>query len=97
MFDKILIANRGEIAVRIAASARRLGISCVAVYSDPDSDAMHVAACDEAYRIGPAPASESYLNAARILEVEHRIYPEAVDLMARGAIRVDGRRVTRSG
>ena len=69
MFDKILIANRGEIAVRIAASAKRLGISCVAVYSDADRDAMHVAACDEAYRIGPAAASDSYLNVARILEI----------------------------
>ncbi|HKJ51365.1 MAG TPA: acetyl-CoA carboxylase biotin carboxylase subunit [Gammaproteobacteria bacterium] len=68
MFDKILIANRGEIAVRIAATAHRLGISCVAVYSDADRDAMHVQVCDEAYRVGPAPAGESYLNAERILK-----------------------------
>ncbi|MGD8349214.1 MAG: acetyl/propionyl/methylcrotonyl-CoA carboxylase subunit alpha [Gammaproteobacteria bacterium] len=68
MFDKILIANRGEIAVRIASTAHRLGISCVAIYSDADRDAMHVQVCDEAYRVGPAPAGESYLNAERILK-----------------------------
>ncbi len=69
MFDKILIANRGEIAVRVARTCRRLGIRTVAVYSDADANAMHVAACDEAYRIGPASARESYLNASRIVEV----------------------------
>jgi 3-methylcrotonyl-CoA carboxylase alpha subunit len=61
MFDKILIANRGEIACRIIRTARRMGIRTVAVYSDADAGALHVALSDEAYRIGPAQASESYL------------------------------------
>ena len=61
MFTKILIANRGEIACRIAATARRMGIASVAVYSEADAGAAHVAACDEAVLIGPAPARESYL------------------------------------
>ena len=69
MFSKILIANRGEIAVRVARTARRLGIGSVAVYSSADREALHVQACDEAYCIGGAAASESYLNSARILEV----------------------------
>ncbi len=68
MFTKILIANRGEIACRIARTARRLGIGTVAVYSDADAQALHVATCDEAVRIGPAPARESYLNGAAIIE-----------------------------
>jgi 3-methylcrotonyl-CoA carboxylase alpha subunit len=67
MFDKILIANRGEIACRVAATARRLGVKTVAVYSDADAGAKHVAACDEAVHIGPAPANESYLVMDRIL------------------------------
>jgi len=62
MFAKILIANRGEIACRIMRTARRVGIATVAVYSDADRDAMHVAMADEAYRIGPPPARESYLK-----------------------------------
>lgn len=69
MFDKILIANRGEIACRIARSCRQMGIRTVAVYSEADAGAMHVAACDEAWLLGPAPARESYLNSERILEV----------------------------
>lgn len=68
MFKKILIANRGEIACRVAASARRLGIQTVAVHSDVDANARHVALCDEAVAIGPAAAKESYLQAARIIE-----------------------------
>src|ERR1700761_4037113 len=67
MFNKILIANRGEIACRVAATCRRLGVATVAVYSDADAGAKHVAACDEAIHIGPAPAAESYLLGERIL------------------------------
>ena len=69
MFDKILIANRGEIACRIAQTARRMGIRTVAIYSDADATALHVAACDEAYRVGPASARESYLDGAKIVAV----------------------------
>ena len=69
MFTKILIANRGEIACRVAATARRMGIKTVAVYSDADAGAKHVAVCDEAVLIGPAAAKESYLRADKIIEV----------------------------
>ena len=69
MFDRILIANRGEIACRVARTARRMGIHAIAVYSDADADALHVAACDEAHRLGPAPPRESYLRADRIIEI----------------------------
>ena len=69
MFDKILIANRGEIACRIIATAGRLGVRTVAVYSDADSKAKHVAMADEAWCIGPSPAQESYLQADTIIDV----------------------------
>ncbi|HWW05520.1 acetyl/propionyl/methylcrotonyl-CoA carboxylase subunit alpha [Collimonas sp.] len=69
MFTKILIANRGEIACRVAATARRMGIKTVAVYSEADAGAKHVAVCDEAVLIGPAAAKESYLRADKIIEV----------------------------
>jgi len=69
MFDRILIANRGEIACRVARTARRMGIHTIAVYSDADAGALHVAACDEAHRLGPAPARESYLRSDRIIEI----------------------------
>ena len=69
MFTKILIANRGEIACRVAATARRMGIQSVAVYSEADANARHVALCDEAVLIGPAPARESYLCGDRIIAV----------------------------
>lgn len=69
MFTKILIANRGEIACRVAATARRMGIKTVAVYSEADANAKHVAVCDEAVLIGPAPAKESYLCGDKIIAV----------------------------
>jgi propionyl-CoA carboxylase alpha chain len=68
MFSKILIANRGEIACRIMRTAKRMGIATVAVYSDVDESAFHVCMADEAFRIGPAPASQSYLAIENILE-----------------------------
>ena len=61
MFARVLIANRGEIACRVIATCRRLGVSTVAVYSDADAEARHVAMADAAVRIGPPPAAESYL------------------------------------
>ena len=69
MFDKILIANRGEIACRIISTAKRLGIRTVAIYSDADAAARHVTLADEAYRIGPPAAQDSYLKIDTILEV----------------------------
>jgi 3-methylcrotonyl-CoA carboxylase alpha subunit len=69
MFTKILIANRGEIACRVAATARRMGIKTVAVYSEADAMAKHVAVCDEAVLIGPPAAKESYLRGDKIIEV----------------------------
>jgi 3-methylcrotonyl-CoA carboxylase alpha subunit len=67
-FKTILIANRGEIACRVIGTARRLGTRSVAVYSDADRDALHVELADEAIRIGPAPAAESYLNVPSIID-----------------------------
>ena len=78
MFDKILIANRGEIACRIARTARRLGIRTVAVYSDADAKSLHVAACDEAWRIGAPPPRDSYLNGRAIIEVAQRAGARAI-------------------
>ena len=68
MFNKILIANRGEIAVRVIRTARRLGIPTVAVYCDTDADALHVELADEAVPVGPPPASRSYLVIEKIVE-----------------------------
>ena len=78
MFDKILIANRGEIACRVAATARSLGVRTVAVYSDADANARHVAACDEAVHVGNAPAHDSYLRWQRILEAAQASGAQAV-------------------
>ena len=78
MIGSLLIANRGEIAVRIMRTCGRLGIRTVAVYSDADRDARHVAVADEAIRIGPAPARESYLRADAIMEAAARSRAEAI-------------------
>jgi 3-methylcrotonyl-CoA carboxylase alpha subunit len=78
MFNKILIANRGEIACRIAATAKRLGVKTVAVYSDADAQSKHVAVCDEAYRLGPAPAKESYLLGDAILDIARATGAQAI-------------------
>ena len=78
MFSKILVANRGEIACRIIRTARRLGIRTVAVFSDADAGALHVELADEAFRIGAAAASESYLNAGRIIAAAQRAGAQAI-------------------
>ena len=71
MFTKILIANRGEIACRVIRSARKMGIATVAVYSDADASGLHVEMADEAVRLGPPPAAESYLLADAIIAACH--------------------------
>src|ERR1019366_7533167 len=78
MFKKILIANRGEIAVRVIRACREMGIASVVVYSDVDRAALHVRKSDEAYPIGPAPAAESYLRMDKILDVAKRSGAEAI-------------------
>ena len=78
MFAKILIANRGEIAIRVIRACKELGVATVAVYSEADRAALHVRAADEAYCIGPAPSRDSYLNEARVLEAALRSGAEAI-------------------
>ncbi|KAF8585025.1 hypothetical protein K439DRAFT_1388733 [Ramaria rubella] len=78
LFDKILIANRGEIACRVIRTAKKLGIKTVAVYSEVDSEALHVRMADEAYCIGPAPSTDSYLRGDRIIEIAHRTGAQAI-------------------
>src|SRR3954454_22893949 len=78
VFSKILVANRGEIAIRVFRSLRELGIGTVAVYSEADRGSLHVSAADEAYLIGPGAPAESYLNEERLLEVAARAVAEAV-------------------
>jgi acetyl-CoA carboxylase biotin carboxylase subunit len=78
MFEKILIANRGEIALRIMRTCRELGISTVAVYSDIDKNALHTRYADESYHIGPNPPLQSYLNADRIIKVAQEHEAEAI-------------------
>ncbi|KAG0237809.1 Methylcrotonoyl-CoA carboxylase subunit alpha, mitochondrial [Actinomortierella wolfii] len=78
LFDKILIANRGEIACRVMRTAKKLGIKTVAVYSDADRNALHVKMADEAYNIGPAPSAESYLKVDKIIEVAKKSGAQAI-------------------
>ena len=78
LFNKILIANRGEIAVRLIRACHELGITAVAVFSDADRASLHVLKADEAYAIGPAAATESYLNIARIIETARRCNADAI-------------------
>ncbi|GAA5996060.1 uncharacterized protein JCM10292_004921 [Rhodotorula paludigena] len=78
LFDKILVANRGEIACRVFRTARKLGIKTVAVYSDADRDAMHVKMADEAYYIGPAPSAESYLCMDKYIDVCRKSGAQAI-------------------
>src|SRR5919202_6011246 len=78
MFKKILIANRGEIAVRVIRACREMSVSPVAVYSDADAAALHVRLADEAYHVGAPPSSESYLRIERIVEVAKRCGAEAI-------------------
>ncbi len=78
LFTKVLVANRGEIAVRIMRTLRELEIAAVAVYSDADRDALHAAFADEAFRLGPGPAAESYLRGDLVIEVARRAGAQAI-------------------
>ena len=72
MFEKVLIANRGEIAIRVARTLKEMGIGSVAVYSEIDREAPHVREADEAFLIGPAVSAESYMNVQKIIETANQ-------------------------
>src|SRR5690348_15440430 len=78
MFGSVLIANRGEIACRIARTAKRLGLPTIAAYSAADAEPLHVRVCDEAFPIGPAPARDSYLSIARLIEAAKTAHAECI-------------------
>ncbi len=78
MFEKILVANRGEIALRVMRTCREMGISSVAIYSDVDKSALHTRYADEAYHVGPSPSLQSYLNADKIIEISKEAGAEAI-------------------
>ncbi len=78
MFSSVLIANRGEIACRVARTAKRLGLRTIAVYSEADANALHTRLCDEAHPIGPAPAQDSYLSIEKLIDVARRTRAECI-------------------
>ncbi len=78
MFSSVLIANRGEIACRVARTAKRLGLRTIAVYSEADANALHTRLCDEAHPIGPAPAQDSYLSVEKLIDVARRTRAECI-------------------
>src|SRR3954452_23889326 len=78
MFEKVLVANRGEIAIRVMRTLEELGIGSVAVYSEPDRDAPHARRADEAYLVGPGPANESYLVVEKIIDAAKKAGAEAI-------------------
>ncbi len=78
MFDKILIANRGEIACRVIKTARKMGIKTVAIYSDADKNALHVEMADEAVHIGPPPANQSYIVIDKVMDAIRQTGAQAV-------------------
>ena len=78
MFRKILVANRGEIAVRIIRACKEMGIKCVSIYSEGDKTSLHTSMADESYLIGPAPSSDSYLNKAKIISLAKEIKADAI-------------------
>src|SRR5205807_723797 len=78
MFDRVLIANRGEIAVRIIRTLREMGMTSIAAFSDADRDALFVLEADEAYRLGAPPPAESYLNVEAILSVAREARAQAI-------------------